>query len=945
MPTARPIAVHSFAAAFFVSVVSTYATATSGAASNASQTGLVSHWKANGNTTDELGVNNGSPVGSVAYAPGAVGQAFAFTGAEYVNVPSPNHQLYANGFTVAAWISIAANDGVAGPVLNYRTPLNDMGFTLEKTFGVPGSMLLAVNQTGVAEDFEIVMAAGWQTNTLYHIAATFDPSAGTMTIYRNGKAVASRNDVPALPMAIKASPQMHIGHNIVASNSYWNGLIDDVQFYGHPLSATEVGALAGGSTLVSHWKFDELEGTFANDTTGAFPGTLSGGAAFVAGGISGNAVSLSEATNSVVNMGTSFPGFTSGDFTVVAWVKTSTNHTGSFVVTKHTGGSFNGYIVNVNQMGTFDDYGAPNKVLFYGSGMPGQELTSTTSVNDDSWHQIVGVYRAGGMSAIYVDGAPAELTKAAQTMVANTAPFLVGGFSNAGTPTGTYTGLVDDVQVYSSALSDAQIQYLYNHPGRVAPSVMFDLGSDWSDTENPNGTWQYREGTNALPHVNAWGDVFGDEFVGDQPAWARTGGGNTFLPGWFKSSVPLVDPMQYDFKSGDIVTHSTDDGNGAGSGAANVLWTSPFTGVVDVSGSVWMTRNIGRSNDWFLYHNSTLLTQGNIASGDPFDRATPMSFSAGGGGASVLRDITIAAGDTIRLEFVKTSQFGDAIGVNLSMSVAVPEQATIVTNFVPKTVKLKLAGAGKDSLSVAGTFDDGGATVDYSLPVTLQLGGFSQEFTLVPNATGTTLAFKDTNLSVTVKPNLKGSSRNSITIKLAKTSLTGLVDPNSEIELHLRGVGLPDARGIVRLTNGSFTLGKNPGTLIAPDYFPNKLSATVSDSKPDVLSLSSGFATDGSIPDSLFGIHVAVGTELQLAIPGSAFTKKGSTFKAAGVSGNGTYSIALDFVKQLVTVKTKGIELGDLGGSTTTILGDSFTGPLEVGVPVRLGVSGTKKVY
>ena len=52
---------------------------------------------------------------------------------------------------------------------------------------------------------------------------------------------------------------------------------------------------------------------------------------------------------------------------------------------------------------------------------------------------------------------------------------------------------------------------LFAHPGRAVPSVFYDLATDWSDTNNPNGAWIYREGTNALPHVAAWQKVLGGE--------------------------------------------------------------------------------------------------------------------------------------------------------------------------------------------------------------------------------------------------------------------------------------------------------------------------------------------------------------------------------------------------------------------------------------------------
>ncbi|MEZ6151956.1 MAG: LamG domain-containing protein [Pirellulaceae bacterium] len=115
-------------------------------------------------------------------------------------------------------------------------------------------------------------------------------------------------------------------------------------------------------------------------------------------------------------------------------------------------------------------YGQPNKSWFYGSNRAGSEVNSTTTVNDGAWHFVVGVYDASSNTqSIYVDGAPADGTSATQPILANGAPFLIGGYNLAGTATGFYTGLVDDVQVYNMALNDDHISFLFNNPGIAVP--------------------------------------------------------------------------------------------------------------------------------------------------------------------------------------------------------------------------------------------------------------------------------------------------------------------------------------------------------------------------------------------------------------------------------------------------------------------------------------------
>jgi hypothetical protein len=198
-------------------------------------------------------------------------------------------------------------------------------------------------------------------------------------------------------------------------------------------------------------------------SNGGFNGTLSGGATFVTGGIAGNAVSLDGASTSFVNMGSSVPGFTTGDFSLVAWIKTTSAAESAVVASKHDAGFLNGYILSVNASST---YGQANKAFFYNSTNPGGEATSTSTVNDGTWHQLVGVRTAGSSIQIYVDGV-LERTVASQPMIGNSAAFLVGGVNFSGTPTGLFTGLVDDVQIYSSALSTANVQFLFLNPGQT----------------------------------------------------------------------------------------------------------------------------------------------------------------------------------------------------------------------------------------------------------------------------------------------------------------------------------------------------------------------------------------------------------------------------------------------------------------------------------------------
>jgi hypothetical protein len=239
------------------------------------------------------------------------------------------------------------------------------------------------------------------------------------------------------------------------------------------LGLTAVSSLAQTGPL-AHWRFDELPGaTTAADSAGTFSGTLStSGSAFVAGGRSGNALSLDRAANGFVDCG-NILNLGSQNFTISAWVRTTAGNTTTFstAVSKRDASSANGYFLSLNHP-TLP--GATGKAMFYAgtrtlAGGVVDVPLSTTDVNDGNWHQVVGVYRLGGTTTIYVDGSPVEGSIASSPIAANTAPFLIGGAFGAftaGTPGGLFTGDVDDVQVYGRALGDAEIDFLFLNPGQ-----------------------------------------------------------------------------------------------------------------------------------------------------------------------------------------------------------------------------------------------------------------------------------------------------------------------------------------------------------------------------------------------------------------------------------------------------------------------------------------------
>ncbi len=214
-----------------------------------------------------------------------------------------------------------------------------------------------------------------------------------------------------------------------------------------------------------------------------------------------------------------------------------------------------------------------------------------------------------------------------------------------------------------------------------------DLGANWSDSNNPNtgsyGTWSYRQGTSLLPHVADWTPLGQTQ---PQPAWAPGVVNGDFLPAEFKATAAqsgFDGTGQRGWQVGDIVTHTTDQFNGGGNGVANFLWTSPSSGPVSITGSVFEARSTtGRNNTWTLLVNGTAISSGTLVGGDGHVESNPFLFASGSGGAGVLTQ-NIAAGSTIDLQIAETgpTSAGDFVGVNFTISslTSVPEPSSLVT--------------------------------------------------------------------------------------------------------------------------------------------------------------------------------------------------------------------------------------------------------------------------
>ena len=215
--------------------------------------GLISWWRADGDTLDAIGLNPAGSSGQT-YGPGRFGQAFHFDGvSQSVAGPASASLDQWTQFTLEAWAKLDKTADVNGAapgrmvVNRVGNPNDQVNYNQGYQFGFWDNarrFVLAFNTNGQAWPglmTEAVFPAPVPTNAWLHIAATYDHNA--VKLYLNG--------VPLVTNVIGAAT---VAHSTAAfrigmddnGNGPFAGSIDDVRVYSRALTAAEIASLCAG---------------------------------------------------------------------------------------------------------------------------------------------------------------------------------------------------------------------------------------------------------------------------------------------------------------------------------------------------------------------------------------------------------------------------------------------------------------------------------------------------------------------------------------------------------------------------------------------------------------------------------------------------------------------------------------------------------------------------
>ncbi len=412
--------------------------------------GLSFWWRAENDPDDAVNAFRGTLLNGATYGAGKVGQAFRFDGADDRMVLAAFCSLIpSTEITIEFWQKVDAVKVqstfsqvgfVAGQICNAHIPYSD-----GKVYWDFGD----INNGGRLSYTPPESLVGtWQ-----HFALVASQSGNYMRIYRNGVLEAQKTGMT--PLAVSYA-DFAIGG---AAGLSFGGLLDEFTIYASALDPQDVldvynAGVQGKcpwvipppkSGLISWWPG---EGN-AMDIIGAHTGMRYVGVTF-APGMVGQAFNF-DGVNGYISVPDSPDLNPPSALTIEAWIKTSGTPSYSRIVGKFDDASNTGYGLGLHNDGTMRS----------DIGIGGGSYTVASNpkvVIDGQWHHVASVFN-GSQGVLYVDGVPGPTIPLTGIATTSSQPLAIG--RDLCCPGRFFHGLIDEVSLYSRALSAVEIQRIY----------------------------------------------------------------------------------------------------------------------------------------------------------------------------------------------------------------------------------------------------------------------------------------------------------------------------------------------------------------------------------------------------------------------------------------------------------------------------------------------------
>ena len=396
----------------------------------------MSVWHAEGNANDGFSGNAGQlKNGATTTTSGKLGSAFSFDGADDFVQVSHNATLNpgSGSFTAEAWIyqtGTGTYSNQAIPVIGKVDGDFDVGWGLFGASPIDGKAQFNIDAVAGGSSLSVTSAAAIPLTAWVHLAAVYDATAHTISLYVNGQ---FSNSAVANLGSINSSADLLIGKYrrlTLGRDEFFPGKIDEPAVYSRALSAAEIqatmsgvaytqtagsttvsGTLTAGTEIISGgavtvgtsttnfsgavslWKG---EGN-ANDSVDGNPGSFQNGASTTTAGKIGSALSFNGSSQYVLIPDS--PSLRPTNLTMSAWVNFNSTPSGTqHFIAKTIGSSFYDSYVMWWAGGQFHS--------FVGNGsVGGSQVDYTFTPVAGTWYHVSFTFDdATDATAFYLDG-------------------------------------------------------------------------------------------------------------------------------------------------------------------------------------------------------------------------------------------------------------------------------------------------------------------------------------------------------------------------------------------------------------------------------------------------------------------------------------------------------------------------------------------------------------
>ena len=444
------------------------------------------------------------------WVPGKYGSALKFDGStQYAQGTAGSSLLLTNGITISAWIKVEGGTGSYRSIVllphsttTWGSPYAKWGIQISDTNVFRFLIQEGGTLTTLAGTSTISTTSGW-----VHVAATYDKA--NLRVFVNG--VQENISPETFDMTTTTVGNLSLGVNNATASSgkgeYFWGQIDEVKVYNYARSQSQIiedingGHPAPGSPVgspIAWWKINEqndnmcIGGTNDICNSGSAGTTLDGtltASSRTTAGRNGSAYNgAGGATRGSIADSALLDFTASEDFTISAWIKsdatTNPSANNQWIVSKRTSVTDIGYALYVNSSGQFC-FGIDDDATSF----PEDSTCGTADIFDSAgvtWHHVTAKKTGTTRLDVYVDGKPSgtpDTSISATGTLANTGIFYIAdqdADNNATANEEEFFGDIDDVKVYRSALTDAQVAMDMNQASAQV------LGSISSSQANQN---------------------------------------------------------------------------------------------------------------------------------------------------------------------------------------------------------------------------------------------------------------------------------------------------------------------------------------------------------------------------------------------------------------------------------------------------------------------------